>query len=287
MMKQKINIIKLYLPITILWLYTINVFSQTSAQISIPFEVYDNAGGQKTLYFGLDQTATDEIDFLLGESDLPPFPPIGAFDARFILPKNNFNGSLSSWKDYRFAADFPYSGTVEHRFKYQNAGGATLMYFSWDLPPEVTGLIQDLVNGALVNVPISGTGVYELANFAALNQMKLMIYYNNIITEIKDEGFKHTTFKLEQNYPNPFNPSTKIKFTIPFVGTSLMKFVQLKVYDVLGNEVVTLINGELTSGEYEVEFNTSSINHYQTSGVYFYQLKADNYFETKKMLFLK
>ena len=62
MMKRKINIIKLYLPITILWFYTINVFSQTSAQISIPFEVYDNAGGQKTLYFGLDQTATDGID---------------------------------------------------------------------------------------------------------------------------------------------------------------------------------------------------------------------------------
>ena len=128
--------------------------------------------------------------FILGESDLPPFPPIGAFEARFILPNNNFNGSLSSYKDYRFATDFPFSGTVEHRFKYQSAGGATLMYFSWDLPPEVTGLIQDIVNGTLVNVPISGTGVYELVNFAALNQMKLMIYYNNIITEIKDEDFK-------------------------------------------------------------------------------------------------
>ena len=114
-----------FLASTIVLLCIINLSGQQSAQISIPFEIYDNAGGQKTLHFGLDQTATDSIDYLLGESDLPPFPPIGAFDARFILPKNSFNGSLSSWIDYRFAAGFPFTGTLEHRLKYQSAGGAT------------------------------------------------------------------------------------------------------------------------------------------------------------------
>lgn len=93
-------------------------------------------------------------------------------------------------------------------------------------------------------------------------------------------------FKLEQNYPNPFNPSTKIKFLI-----SNSEFVNLKVYDVLGNEVATLVNQILSPGEYEIEFSAiagsnSSIRFDGDlpSGIYFYQLRAGNYSETKKMV---
>jgi len=128
------NIINVELIILIFFPFNINFFGQSTPQISIPFEIYDNAGGQKTLYFGLDQTASDGIDVHLGESDLPPYPPNGVFDARWILPENGFNGSLSSWSDYRFASGFPFSGTIEHRFRYQNAEGATVMFFSWNLP---------------------------------------------------------------------------------------------------------------------------------------------------------
>ena len=112
---------------TIVTIFVVNVQGQQEAQISIPFEVYDDAGGQKTLHFGLDPTASDSIDFLLGESDLPPFPPIGAFEARWLLPKNNFNGSLSSYKDYRFAPSFPFTEAIECRLKYQCKEGATIM----------------------------------------------------------------------------------------------------------------------------------------------------------------
>jgi len=147
---------------------------QSEAQISIPFEIYDDAGGQKILYFGLDQTATNGIDFLLGESDLPPYPPTGAFDARWLLPENGFNGSLSSWLDYRNAPGFPYSGTVEHRFRYQSMLNATEMYFYWNMPPEVTGLVQDLLNGTFVNVPIEGHGTYQIINFETINQLKFL-----------------------------------------------------------------------------------------------------------------
>ena len=79
---MKINLKLLFLAKTVVLYYSISMFGQGTAQISFPFEVYDNAGGHMTLYFGLDQTATDGIDIHLGESDLPPFPPIGAFDAR-------------------------------------------------------------------------------------------------------------------------------------------------------------------------------------------------------------
>ena len=99
-----------------------------------------------------------------------------------------------------------------------------------------------------------------------------------------DEEIILNDFELSQNYPNPFNPTTKIKFTIPLVETHNDAFVQLKVYDVLGNEILTLLNEELQAGEYEVEF--SAINGY-ASGVYLYKLEAGNFIETKKMILLR
>jgi hypothetical protein len=85
-------------------------------------------------------------------------------------------------------------------------------------------------------------------------------------------------FYLSQNYPNPFNPSTKISFDLP-----LENFVSIKVYDVLGNEVATLINENKRAGNYEVEFNASSLS----SGIYLYRIKTENFTQTKKMVLLR
>jgi len=90
-------------------------------------------------------------------------------------------------------------------------------------------------------------------------------------------------FRLDQNYPNPFNPVTKIKYEIPGQARNDNALVTLKVYDILGREVATLVNEEKPAGEYEVEFNGSAL----TSGIYFYQLKAGEFSETKKMILLK
>ena len=278
MISLKTNIIKLELIISILFLFNINFYGQSTSQISKPFEIYDNAGGQKTLYFGLDQTATDGIDFLLGESDLPPYPPTGAFDARWLLPQNGFNGSLSSWLDYRNAPGFPYSGTVEHRFRYQSAGGATAMFFSWNLPPEITGLIQDLINGTIVNVQISGSGTYEFNNFATISQLRLIVYYNSIVSSTEDAIKFPINYILEQNYPNPFNPNTIIRWQIP-----VSSWQSLKIFDVLGNEVATLIDEYKSAGRYEVEFIATTF----PAGVYFYQLISGSFIQTNKMILLK
>ena len=101
-------------------------------------------------------------------------------------------------------------------------------------------------------------------------------------------------YKLEQNYPNPFNQNTKIKFTIQLDANREMSNVTLKVYDILGNEVATLVNKELPAGEYEVDFNShsdtgSSFRRVRnlTSGVYFYQLRAGSFVQTKKTMLLK
>jgi dienelactone hydrolase len=97
-------------------------------------------------------------------------------------------------------------------------------------------------------------------------------------TEMYDEDNLPTEFCLLQNYPNPFNPSTKIQFVISEFG-----FTSLKVYDVLGNEVAILVNEELTTGEYEVEFDGNDLS----SGIYFYQLLAGSIIQTKKMVLTK
>jgi len=95
-------------------------------------------------------------------------------------------------------------------------------------------------------------------------------------------------FSLSQNYPNPFNPKTVISYQLPVNGN-----VTLKVYDILGNEVATLVNEEKQPGVYEVEFNASSLSGSVSakggyaSGVYFYQLKAGEFTSIKKMILLR
>ncbi|NLT50524.1 MAG: T9SS type A sorting domain-containing protein, partial [Ignavibacteria bacterium] len=96
-------------------------------------------------------------------------------------------------------------------------------------------------------------------------------------------------FSLSQNYPNPFNPSTTIKFSIPKNGVETTRRVVLKILDVLGREVITLVNEHKPAGNYTVEWNgTNSAGVQVGSGIYFYQLKTSNGFlETRKMLLIK
>ena len=109
-------------------------------------------------------------------------------------------------------------------------------------------------------------------------------YSNTVEVEINSP----TEFSLEQNYPNPFNPTTKIKYTIPSTPLSFGEGlgVRLLVYDILGNEVATLVNEQQQPGTYEVEFNVGQTISL-SSGVYYYQLKAGGYTQTKKMLLMK
>ena len=115
--------------------------------------------------------------------------------------------------------------------------------------------------------------------------------YNNLImhttnggvTFIEDDENNLThpiKFLLQQNYPNPFNPSTTIQYAI-----SSKQFVTLKVYDLLGREVATLVNEEKPAGSYNVEFRMQNLE--LSSGIYFYQLIAGDYVETKKMVLLR
>ncbi|MDZ7762994.1 MAG: T9SS type A sorting domain-containing protein [Melioribacteraceae bacterium] len=98
------------------------------------------------------------------------------------------------------------------------------------------------------------------------------------VNSVRDLDALAKKFELSQNYPNPFNPSTVIKFAIPQTSE-----VSLKVYNVLGQEVKTLINTEMNAGSYEVKFNASQL----ASGIYFYSIQAGDFTATKKMMLLK
>ncbi len=348
-------------------IFTVRLAGQQVADVHIDLSVDDLAGGSKTLTFGLDSIGTDGIDVALGESDLPPFPPAGAFEARFLLPP--FAGALASWKDFRQALVNPYSGVVEYRLKYQ-VGTGTVIKISWDLPVQATGLLQDLFGGVIVNQPMSGTGNYTVTNLA-IDQLKMVITYNSIplpveltsftasvtgsavtlnwqtATEVNNRGFEIqrkaensgweslgfvdgagtssqanlysfvdndvaksmytyrlkqvdfngtfsyskevevdltlTNYKLYQNYPNPFNPNTNIRFAVPQDG-----FVTVKVYNMIGQEVVTLLSENTKTGIYSLNWNgKDSYGHSVSSGNYICKMTAGSFTESRKMILLK
>jgi hypothetical protein len=101
------------------------------------------------------------------------------------------------------------------------------------------------------------------------------------INEVENSSMP-TQFSLKQNYPNPFNPGTKINWQSP-VGSHQT----VKVFDVLGNEIATLVNEYKPAGTYEVEFRPETSIKHPASGIYFYQLKTGDFIQTKKMLYLK
>ena len=141
---------------------------------------------------------------------------------------------------------------------------------SYDLTIQFTPVVGDTTALLTINCTELGTlsPVYLIGS--------------NFETTVDVEEFKvkqlPDNFILYQNYPNPFNPSTRIKYEL-----SSTSQVKLKVYDLLGNEIATLIDDYKPAGTYEVEFNGNGL----TSGVYFYKLTAGYYIETKKMILMK
>jgi hypothetical protein len=122
---------------------------------------------------------------------------------------------------------------------------------------------------------VSGNANYSLANIICDNTTLAKKNFNHIDfrgSEIPE------TYVLEQNFPNPFNPTTIIKYQIPEDG-----IVTLKIYDILGKEVRTLVNEHKPTGKYEISFDASNL----ASGVYIYQIKANDFSSVKKMMLLK
>ncbi|MEW6194377.1 MAG: PQQ-binding-like beta-propeller repeat protein [Bacteroidota bacterium] len=126
-----------------------------------------------------------------------------------------------------------------------------------------------------------------------------LVFYEGTVTDVEQENSLPQSFSLEQNYPNPFNPSTTIEYTIPNVETAYMpSHVTLKIYNILGQEVATLVNEQQLPGKYSVQFGVETRHGASlpsgiaakggyASGVYFYKLKSGEFSEVRKMILLK
>lgn len=111
-----------------------------------------------------------------------------------------------------------------------------------------------------------------------MSNIKGLYKSNNSTTNIVSTSSIINEYDLYQNFPNPFNPSTKIKYDLPHLS-----LVQIKVFDVLGNEIETLVSEEKSAGRYELIWHSNNLS----SGVYFYKIIADNFIKTKKMILLR
>jgi photosystem II stability/assembly factor-like uncharacterized protein len=194
-----------------------------------------------------------------------------------------------------------YAGTTSYGFYFSKDGGLTWEQNNKGLPNNASILkIQFLKDNNTPTIYINADasfGIYFLNKnaewesygnvgswFIQIAKNKIYagsyagIYLSEELTSVPDKFEQPTSIFLYQNYPNPFNPTTVITYQL-----TVSSYITLKIYDILGREVATLVNEEKKAGSYAVNFNANRL----ASGIYFYQLTTDNFVVTKKMVLIR
>ncbi len=214
---------------------------------------YDLDGQPQTIFIGAALVSSDNQGFYAINQD----------SVTGEVTPNSTDGFNDSEKWY----------AISHGLKKLIAGPADISYV-------ISGGPFNVEAGKTIDVAFSlacGSSVEEVR--AAIRQSR--IKYQSIPTDVRtDDSAIPSEFVLYQNYPNPFNPSTIISYRLPEAGQ-----VTLKVYDMLGREITTLVSELKQPGVYNATFNI--LNSSLTSGIYFYKLQAGKYSDVKKMILLK
>ena len=246
--------------------------------------VADMQTGPDTLWFGFDSTATYGLDPQLCEFEVPPIPPTGVFDVRFvnIAGHEGQDPPLGLGQGTKF--DYRrYIGRTQvdtHRMRSQSSSPPGYpMHFRWSIPGLLaicdSARLIDEFGGMFINIRMD-----VIDSLWIQAGILLLIQYGQKLDlmSLHDKSPElPARVMLDQNYPNPFNPVTKIRYQLPRQG-----HVTLKMYDLLGREVATLVDGELLAGEHEVTFDGRGL----ATGVYFYRLQAGKFVETKRLVLL-
>lgn len=165
------------------------------------------------------------------------------------------------------------------------SGGAKASNIFWQVAGQTTLGTTSVMHGILLcqTQIVMSTGASF--NGRALAQTAVTLDANSVtkpvVTSV-DDDFISTKYTLEQNYPNPFNPSTEIRYSISEASN-----VSLKIYNVLGSEVASLVNSRQEAGSHSVSFNTNNFESGLSSGIYFYRLEAGSFVSTKKLVLMK
>lgn len=244
--------------------------------VDLLLELRESTGRSQTLHFGLAPGATDSTDTILGEMELPPLPPTGAFDARFVGHEVGIDLGQGTLRDFRRGE----SSTVDsciHAVAYQVGTGATVT-LSWDLPVWAEGRLQDFVTGTIVDTVMKAQGSYTVTNPGALSRLRMTVHYGVNPVHVENSGGPPPAFTLEQNFPNPFNPKTVVRSQYPVVSD-----VKLAVYDMLGRKVALLVDERRAAGRYEDSFDALGL----ASGTYILRMTAGSFVQSRKMTVLK
>jgi len=270
---------------------TTHLFSIGGRQVELFFSPSDATESQIT---NAIQTADTSIYFsILSFTSNPIFNKIssrhnsGVADIRGII--DNVGDSGSEFSNLQFISevfDYNLDGLFHHKYGIVDA------YSTSSDPVVITGshnwsrsANEKNDENTLIIHDVYIANQYMQEFKARYNQLGGSNSFEiPVITSIKNESVLKNNFELAQNYPNPFNPTTIIRYSI-HVGTKhdLFHQTQLKIYDVLGKEVQTLVNEKQQSGEYSVTFNAKNLSN----GVYFYKLQVGDFVESKKMIILK
>ena len=148
--------------------------------------------------------------------------------------------------------------------------------FSFETGPDTTIRVMNTTNKQEFNFTFNRNPTAVV--FDPNNDIVLKEGGTLVSVRLLGTGLRALSYQLEQNYPNPFNPATHFEFSV-----ADMRFVTLKIYDVLGKEVATLLNATMNPGTYSIPWNAGSL----PSGVYFYRLQAGQFIQTKKLTLLK
>jgi hypothetical protein len=182
-----------------------------------------------------------------------------------------------------FLSDSTWHDTNDIAFNYDEYGRLLKMGNIVRFHYDIDGNLDTLINTHVILCGYLGNTATLIDSYG--NTIRLSdcdgsncFYYSKKVTGVHTDKINVKTFTLCQNYPNPFNPSTTISYGIP-----LKAFVSLKVFDLIGREVATIVSEEMPAGNYSKRWNANNI----ASGVYFYQLNAGTYTETKKLILLK
>jgi hypothetical protein len=228
-------------------------------------KISDNASNYQNLYFGKAAVDSSQLTYF----ELPPKPPLGAFDARFssnmfaeILP-DSLKDSVSAQIDIQ-SSNYPLT-------LLWNIRQSEFRYYLYEIKNNSNLFLSEIKDTS--TLVINDTLVSSI----------LLIAKTKLMSVETGKSGEPSGYVLYQNYPNPFNPATVIRFKIPSLVGNASGITTLKIYNILGKEIVTLVNRQLKPGDYQIYFNASQL----ASGIYFYELKAGEYFSVKKMNLLK
>jgi hypothetical protein len=166
------------------------------------------------------------------------------------------------------------------------SGGAQASNIFWQVAGQVTLGTTAQMKGIILSQTLIAMNTGATLLGRALAQSEVTLDANSVsisgTATAVDNGSAPQQFTLSQNYPNPFNPSTKIEYSL-----EKAEVVSLKVYNVLGNEVATLVNGRQEAGRYTVSFTTGKETFDLLSGIYFYRLEAGSFISTRKLVLVR